>query len=161
MVLTITSGTILQLDTDQHSQGHCAVDPLHFGTDPDPRIRTTDLQIRIRIRIRLRILLRIQISIPRASVLQIREILVRFRIRGSVPLTYRSVSGFGSGSGSCSGSGSAFLRPVLWICDILVRIRIFRSVLLAQGSVYTSGYGSANRILFFSVLKGWIFSVEG
>ncbi len=71
------------------------------------------------------------------------------RIRGSVPLTYRSVSRFGSGSGSCSGSGAAFPRPVLWICDILVKIRILRSVPLTYGSVSRSGYGSASCFFLF------------
>ncbi len=68
-----------------------------------------------------------------------------FRIRGSVPLTYRSVSRFGSGSGSCSG----FLRPMLWICDILVQIRILRSVPLTYWSVSRSGYGSASCFFLF------------
>jgi hypothetical protein len=48
---------------------------------------------------------------------------------------------------------------VLWICDILVQILILRSVPLTYGSVSRSGYGSA--FCFFSVLKGWMFSVEG
>ncbi len=54
----------LQLNPDHH----CAVDPWYFG--PDPQIRTTDLRIWICIRIRL----------------QIRDILVRIRIRRSEPL---------------------------------------------------------------------------
>jgi hypothetical protein len=32
---------------------NCVVDPCLFGTDPDPRIHTTDLRIRIRFRILL------------------------------------------------------------------------------------------------------------
>ncbi len=74
------------------------------------------------------------------------------RIRGSVPLSYRSVSRFGYGSGSCSGSGAAFLRPMLLICDILVQIRILRtvpSVPLSYGSVSRSGYGPASCFFLF------------
>ncbi len=67
------------------------------------------------------------------------------RIRGSVPLTYRSASRFGSGSGYCSG----FLRPMLWIRDILVQIRILISVPLTYGSVSRSGYGSASCFFLF------------
>jgi hypothetical protein len=67
------------------------------------------------------------------------------RIRRSVPLTYRSVSRFGSGS----ESGAAILRPMLWICDILVQIRILRSVPLTYGSVPISGYGSASCFFLF------------
>jgi hypothetical protein len=58
-------------DPGQHSQGQGFVDPWHLGTDPDPRIRTTDLQIGIRIGIRLWVLLRIRISIPKATVVDL------------------------------------------------------------------------------------------
>ncbi len=34
-----------------HDIGTIVVDPWHFATDPDPRIRSTDLRIRIRIRV--------------------------------------------------------------------------------------------------------------
>jgi hypothetical protein len=37
-----------------------------------------------------------------------RDILIRIRILGSVPLTNRSNCGYGYGRGSCSGYGSRF-----------------------------------------------------
>ncbi len=85
------------------------VDPSHFGTDPDPRLRTTDLGSGIRSgswffvdschnRWRRSGCRHRQVS----PELWIREILARIRIRGSVPLTYGS--GIGSGSWYFVGS---------------------------------------------------------
>ena len=94
----------------------------------------------------------IQISI----VSWIRDILVRIRIRRSVPFTYGSKFILGSGSRSMIfWSGSADpnhynwiqIIIVLWIRDILVRIR--RSEPLTQGSGSILGFGSGS-VIFWS-----------
>jgi hypothetical protein len=141
------------------------VDPWHFGAGPDPRIRASNQWIRIRM-VGMGCLLAFQVIYY--PVLWIRGILVRIRIRGSVPMTDGSGSGW-SAWAACSPSrkSSSFLLhsvvhpwhvfgtdpdPRIRASDHWIRIRVFGMGCLPAFQVIV--------FLLPSVVDPWHFATD-